>query len=103
MATATPPPATYHLCSYKVQTGEQEYVLYELREDLTEEEYTRELLEFCLETQGEDAAKIAENMKRIEDEGFSEWAYDDRIYSDPWVQDISKEEYKVLRKYLLCR
>jgi hypothetical protein len=26
-------------------------------------------------------------MQRIREFGFSEWAYDDRIYNDPWVQD----------------
>ena len=50
MAYATPPPATYHLCSYQVQTGEQRYTVYELRQNLTQEEYTRELLAFCLQT-----------------------------------------------------
>ncbi len=87
---------TYHLCSIKVRTGEQEYVIYELRQDLTQEEYTREVLEFCLETSGA-------TERESTDDDFAEWAYDDRLYIDPWVQDITKEEHAVLRRYLHCR
>jgi hypothetical protein len=43
---------TYHLCSIEVRTGEQEYVIYELRQNLTQEDYTREVLDFCLATSG---------------------------------------------------
>jgi len=102
MATATKPPS-YHLCSYQVRTGEQEYTVYELRQNLTEEEYTRELLEFCLQTQGRDLDEIPACMQQIKEKGFSQWAYDDRIYKDPWVQDVTEEEYRVLEKYLGCR
>ncbi len=87
---------TYHLCSIKVRTGEQEYVIYELRQDLTQEEYTREVLEFCLHTSGA-------TERESTDDDFAEWAYDDRLYIDPWVQDITKEEEHVLRRYLHCR
>ena len=101
MATATtPPPATYHLCSYRVRTGEQEYTVYELRQNLTEGEYTRELLVFCMETQGKSLSEVPEYMERIEEAGFSEWAYDDRIYEDPCVRNVSEEEYSILGKYL---
>lgn len=77
MVTATTPP-TYHLCSYKVRTGEQEYIVYELRQDLTEDTYTREVLEFCLETRGEQLNKreLEERLEDVEKNGFSEWAYD---------------------------
>jgi hypothetical protein len=88
--------STYHLCSIEVRTGEQEYVIYELRQNLTQQDYTREVLAFCLETSGH-----AE--RESTDDNFCEWAYDDRLYKDPWVQDVTKEEYDVLSKYLRCR
>ena len=100
MAHATPPPATYHLCSYQVQTGEQRYTVYELRQNLTQDEYTRELLAFCLQTQNRSLDEIPERLERISDEGFSQWAYDDRIYESPRVQDVTEEEYRVLERYL---
>lgn len=102
MATATKPP-TYHLCSYEVRTGEQEYTVYELRQNLTEQEYTLELLEFCLDTQGRGLDEVPACMEKIGKEGFSEWAYDDRIYQDPWVQDVTEAEYRVLKNYLGSR
>ncbi|MDP6554684.1 MAG: hypothetical protein QGG71_08440 [Pirellulaceae bacterium] len=37
------------------------------------------------------------------DDNFAEWAYDDRLHCDPWVQDITKEEHAVLRRYPHCR
>ena len=100
MAHATPPPATYHLCSYQVQTGEQRYTVYELRQNLTQEEYTQELLAFCLQTQNRSLEEIPERLERIRGEGFSEWAYDDRIYESPRVQDVTEQEYRVLERYL---
>jgi hypothetical protein len=96
-------PATYHLCSYDVGTGDQRYTVYELRQNLTQEEYTRELLEFCLQTQNQPVDDLAEHLEEIREEGFSEWAYDDRLYMDPWVQNVTKQEYDVLSKYLNCR
>jgi hypothetical protein len=84
---------TYHLCSIKVRSGEQEYVIYELRQNLTQKNYTREILKFCLETSG--------NKKREStDDNFCEWAYDDRLYKNPWVRDVTKGEYEILSKYL---
>ena len=100
MANATPPPATYHLCSYQVRTGEQKYTVYELRQNLTQEEYTRELLAFCLQTQNRSLEEIPKRLERIRDEGFSEWAYDDRIYESPRVQDVTEQEYRVLERHL---
>ena len=103
MATATTSPVTYHLCSYLVRTGEQEYTVYELRScdvPLTDKAYRRELLEFCLATRGK---SLTEDDAEEIDEEFSEWAYDDRLYVDPWVQNVTKEEYEVLSKYLNCR
>ena len=102
MASATPPPTTYHLCSYQVRTDEQKYTVYEFRQNITREEYTRELLAFCLETQNQslDPEDIPECLERINREGFSEWAYDDRIYESPWVQDVTKHEYGILERYL---
>ena len=100
MANATPPPATYHLCSYQVQTGEQKYTVYELRQNLTQEQYTQELLAFCLQTQDRSLDELPDCLERIRTEGFSEWAYDDRIYQSPRVQDVTKEEYRVLERHL---
>jgi len=102
MPVATPPRA-YHLCSIKVCTGEQEYTIYELRSGdrpLTESAYRREVLEFCLATRGEQIRN--EDLERIEKD-FCEWAYDDRLYRDPCVQDVTKYEYEVLSRYLHCR
>ena len=94
----------HHLCSIKVRSGEQEYVIYELKSAetlLTEQDYYREVLEFC----GYDSAdEIDKKLQEIEEEGtFEEWPYDDRLYIDPWVQDITEAEEKVLRKFLHCR
>ena len=94
----------YHLCSIEVRSGEQEYVIYELKSTdtpFTEEDYYREVLEFC----GYVGDDIEEKLKDIaEDDGrFAEWPYDDRLYTDPWVQDITKAEYEVLGRYLHCR
>ena len=101
MATATTPPATYHLCSYQVRTGEQEYSVYEFRQNITREEYTRELLEFCLQTQSRSLNEVPQCLELIKDRGFSEWAYDDRIYESPWVQDVTEHEYRILQRYLI--
>ncbi len=87
---------TYHLCSIEVCSGEQEYVIYELRQNLTQDDYTREVLAFCQESSG---GMSGESTDRT----FCEWAYDDRLYKDPWVQDVTKEEYHVLSRYLHCR
>lgn len=96
----------HHLCSIEVRTGEQEYVIYELRagsEPLAETDYRREVLEFCRGTSGAHY-DIAERLAHIEDSGrFEEFAYDDRMYIDPWVQDVFEAEYTVLQKYLRCR
>ena len=94
----------YHLCSIKVRSGEQEYIIYELKccdTALTEQDYYREVLEFC----GYDGAdEIDKKLQEIEEEGtFEEWPYDDRLYTDLWVQDITEAEHKVLRKFLDCR
>lgn len=84
---------TYHLCSIEVRSGEQEYIIYELRRNLTQENYTREILKFCRETSG--------NTKwESTDDSFCEWAYGDRLYKNPQVQDVTKEEHDVLSKYL---
>lgn len=100
MAHTTPPPATFHLCSYQVQTGDQRYTVYELRQNLTQGEYTRELLAFCLQTQDRSLQEIPERLERIKAEGFSEWAYDDRLYESPRVQDVTEQEYRVLERHL---
>ena len=93
----------YHLCSIRVYSGEQEYVIYELKDTytpFTEEDYYREVLEFC----GFVGEAIDEKLQAIDEEGrFEAWPYDDRMYVDPWVQDISKAEYDVLQRYLYCR
>ena len=84
---------TYHLCSIDVRSGEQEYVIYELRQNLTQADYASEVLDFCLQTSGS-------TERESSDDNFCEWAYDDRLYKDPWVKDVTKEEYDVLSKYL---
>jgi hypothetical protein len=84
---------TYHLCSIRVRTDAQVYVIYELRQNLTQEEYTREVLAFCLETS-------ANTERESTDDDFCEWAYHDRLYTHPHVRDVTKEEYQVLSKYL---
>jgi len=93
----------HHLCSIKVRSGEQEYVIYEVRAEpkpLSEKDYYREILEFC----GYLEHEIPQRLKDIEEEGeFEEWPYDDRLYVDPWVQEITEAEYDVLRRYLRCR
>ena len=71
-------------------------MIYELRQNITQEAYTREVAEFCLKTSG--ASK-----RESDDDDFCEWAYDDRLYTEPWVQDITKKEYDVLSKFLRCR
>ena len=93
----------HHLCSIKVRSGEQEYIIYELKcseSPLTEQNYYREVLEFC----GYGADVIDKRLQEIEEEGrFAEWPYDDRLYTDPWLQDITEAEHEVLRKFLHCR
>ncbi len=93
----------YHLCSIEVRSGEQEYIIYELKccdTPLTEQDYYREVLEFC----GYGVNDIDKKLQEIEEEGtFEEWPYDDRLYIDPWVQDITEAEHKVLSKFLHCR
>lgn len=78
-------------------------MIYELKiteKPFSETDYQREVLEFC----GYDTERIEERMKEITKTGeFNEWPYDDRIYRDPWVQDISESEHDVLSKYLHCR
>lgn len=90
----------YHLCSIKVGSGEQEYVIYELRAEpktFSEKDYYREILEFCRYS----TAEISRRLQEIKEDGrFEEWPYDDRLYIDPWVQEITEAEYDVLRRYL---
>ena len=66
----------------------------------SEQDYYREVLEVC----GYEAKDIDEKLHDIEEEGtFEAWPYYDRIYCDPWVQDITEAEHKVLSRYLYCR
>ena len=78
-------------------------MIYELKVTdtrLSEQDYYREVLEFC----GYMGNAVDERLEGIAASGrFEEWPYDDRLYIDPWVQDISEAEYDVLRKYLHCR
>jgi len=93
----------HYLCSIRVISGEQEYTIYELKtteKPFTEQDYYREVLEFCDFDEEEINAKL---KKLAEGESFEEWPYDDRMYCDPWVQDITKMEEGVLRKYIYCR
>ena len=90
----TPPAITYHLCSYEVLTGEQSYTVYEFQQNTTQEGYERELLAFCQESRGEKVTNAEPS------EPFEEWAYDDRIYRNPFVRNLTEEEYNVLRQYL---
>ena len=87
-------------CSYQVQTGDQRYTVYELRTNLTQQEYTLELLSFCLQTRNRSLDDLPDRLEDIAADGFSEWAYDDRLYERPHVQDLAEHEYRVLERYL---
>lgn len=93
----------YYLFSIKVRSGDQEYVIYELRASrkaISEQDYYREVLEFC----GYRGDEIDERLQEIDEKGtFEEWPYDDRLYIDPWVQDVTEAEYNVLSNFLQCR
>lgn len=74
--------------------------MYEFRQNITLEEYTRELVEFRLQTQPRSLDEIPQCLERIKDRRFSEWAYDDRIYESPWAQEVTEHEYRILKRYL---
>ncbi len=95
----------YYLCSYVVRSGELEATLYErprqLMEPLTLRDYVREHRRFCEPDESQRITEAWLDQQELTDFLHVDlWPYDDRVYSDMQVQELTAAEYRVLERFI---